>query len=159
MIVYAKVSQTNRKIRTVFWELSHIENGCGDTIASCVIGLFDSSGVPISKLACWASDGCNAMLEAARKVQERSELSFLVNLNLVRLDFDYPTEVTKAKFKNLCGRIAGDHCGGMFQNNMEERAQAFASDRARLRKEYLELKKDGATNIESLNLGGKSQPW
>ena len=57
MIVYAKVAQTNGKIRTVFWELSHIENGCGDTIASCVIGLFDSSGVPISKLAYWASDG------------------------------------------------------------------------------------------------------
>ena len=46
-------------------------------------------------------------------------------LNLIRLDFDYPTELTKAKFKNLCGRITGDHCGGMFQNNMEERAQAF----------------------------------
>ena len=47
----------------------------------------------------------------------------------------------------------------MFQNNMEERAQAFASHRARLRKEYLELKEYGATNIdvyslaESLNLG------
>ena len=100
-------------------------------------------------------DMVNPLCESlVKRLRERFPVNEAFWLNLMNVHLNYPSEVIKGKFINICTRVNGP---GAAMNN-DASAEQFAVDRSRLQKAILELTNDGATDIDifqiakSLNL-------